>query len=295
MKFKIPQITLLNGFTVGKFVSFTHNGCQDAYLEFSEASRTPIGGAFCGQSWGPSVFYSETRSLEITVKLFKLLRDQSGYNFDFRIDYKFLSKEESVVRYGGIKSEIFYDNMTKYDNTHHTSQYDNKQSNKKSKLYHDNRQQQQQHQFNQGMNNNNNHHYHNTQNDDDDDEDHDDDDDDDHNDKSFMKSNWYDNQLNLTKTLQQQQQNLRRFRQQQRLKNSTMDVKYYLGDLIPGTYCSRIFSNCDKKLCRLQSPNFPGTYPRNLTCYYAVRQVSISLLHFPSSYFDILIFSLSAI
>lgn len=44
------------------------------------------------------------------------------------------------------------------------------------------------------------------------------------------------------------------------------------GDLIPGTYCSRIFSDCDKKACRLQSPNFPGVYPRNLTCYYAVRQ-----------------------
>ncbi|EDW26310.1 GL26290 [Drosophila persimilis] len=50
------------------------------------------------------------------------------------------------------------------------------------------------------------------------------------------------------------------------------EPKYYLGDLIPGTYCSRIFSDCDKKSCRLQSPNYPGIYPRNLTCYYAVRQ-----------------------
>jgi hypothetical protein len=48
----------------------------------------PIGGAFCGQSWGPSVFYSETRSLVLTAKLFKLLREQNGYNFDFRIEYK---------------------------------------------------------------------------------------------------------------------------------------------------------------------------------------------------------------
>lgn len=44
----------------------------------------------------------------------------------------------------------------------------------------------------------------------------------------------------------------------------------YLGDLISGTYCSRIFSDCDRNKCRLQSPNFPGLYPRNLTCYYAV-------------------------
>lgn len=56
------------------------------------------------------------------------------------------------------------------------------------------------------------------------------------------------------------------------------EPKYYLGDLIPGTYCSRIFSDCDKKACRLQSPNYPGMYPRNLTCYYAVRQVRWKLM-----------------
>lgn len=50
------------------------------------------------------------------------------------------------------------------------------------------------------------------------------------------------------------------------------NLEYYLGDLISGTYCSRIFSDCDRKKCRLQSPNYPGVYPRNLTCYYAVRQ-----------------------
>lgn len=47
------------------------------------------------------------------------------------------------------------------------------------------------------------------------------------------------------------------------------------GSLITGTYCSRIFTDCDKNVCRLQSPNYPGVYPRNLTCYYAVRQVSV--------------------
>lgn len=55
----------------------------------------------------------------------------------------------------------------------------------------------------------------------------------------------------------------------------TTEPEYYLGDLITGTYCSRIFSDCDRKRCRLQSPNFPGIYPRNLTCYYAVRQHEI--------------------
>lgn len=224
-----------NGFTLGKFVSFTQSGCQDAFMEFSEASRMPIGGMFCGQAWGPSVFYSETRSLIITVKLFKLLREQNGYNFDFRIEYKFLSKEESVVRYGGIKSDI-YENMTKETHQHSSNNFDNKinSANKKSKAF-DNFQE----------------------------------------DFTLRANNWYESTLNLTSSSGVSGGKSQRKSKLKATKNITIDAKYYLGDLIPGTYCSRIYSNCDKKLCRLQSPNFPGTYPRNLTCYYAVRQVSL--------------------
>jgi hypothetical protein len=29
---------------------------------------------------------------------------------------------------------------------------------------------------------------------------------------------------------------------------------------------------CDSRACRLQSPNYPGVYPRNVTCYYRVEQ-----------------------
>lgn len=247
------QITLLNGFTLGKFVSFTHKGCQDAYLEFSEQSRTPIGGAFCGQSWGPSVFYSETRSLVITIKLFKLLRDQSGYNFDFRIDYKFLPKDESVVRFGGLIKSENHENLTR----DHHHMLDNKSNNRKNK-------------FETFPS------------------DHADD-------FMYMKSNWYENTLNLTSAsspsssssppasssiyTERLKNQMRKFNKQQRQQQHSKnlfpsDVKYYLGDLIPGTYCSRIFSDCNKKPCRLQSPNYPGLYPRNLTCYFAVRQVS---------------------
>ena len=44
------------------------------------------------------------------------------------------------------------------------------------------------------------------------------------------------------------------------------------GEPVPGTYCSRIFYECSKKKCRVQSPNFPGMYPRNVTCYLNLRQ-----------------------
>eukprot|EP00094_Tigriopus_californicus_P007098 TCALIF_06833-PA protein Name:"Protein of unknown function" AED:0.06 eAED:0.06 QI:0/0/0/0.6/1/1/5/0/1037 len=37
-----------------------------------------------------------------------------------------------------------------------------------------------------------------------------------------------------------------------------------------GVSCSYEFSNCLLKECHLQSPNYPGMYPRNLTCSYHV-------------------------
>lgn len=42
--------------------------------------------------------------------------------------------------------------------------------------------------------------------------------------------------------------------------------------MITGSYCDRILDQCDRKLCRVQSPNFPGAYPRNVTCYYRIEQ-----------------------
>lgn len=44
------------------------------------------------------------------------------------------------------------------------------------------------------------------------------------------------------------------------------------GELVPGTHCSRNFYECYRKRCSLQSPNYPGIYPRNVTCRYTVRQ-----------------------
>lgn len=45
-----------------------------------------------------------------------------------------------------------------------------------------------------------------------------------------------------------------------------------LGRVTPGTYCTRQYDECYRKKCRLQSPNYPGMYPRNVTCYWTIRQ-----------------------
>lgn len=44
------------------------------------------------------------------------------------------------------------------------------------------------------------------------------------------------------------------------------------GELVPGTYCSRVLDTCHQKSCKIQSPNYPGLYPRNTTCYFTIRQ-----------------------
>ncbi|ERL86657.1 hypothetical protein D910_04063, partial [Dendroctonus ponderosae] len=165
----LVQITF-DSFTLGRFVSFTSEGCPDGALQISEFNRPQVGGAWCGTSWGPVMYYSEAQSVTLHVQLLKLSKVENGYNFDYRMGYKFLKRRAAIVRYGG-SPPLEYSNLT--------------------------------------------------------------------------------------------------------LPTIAPEPEYYLGELISGTYCSRIFSDCDKKHCRLQSPNFPGVYPRNLTCYYAVRQHEI--------------------
>ncbi|XP_015171344.1 PREDICTED: uncharacterized protein LOC107063773 [Polistes dominula] len=47
------------------------------------------------------------------------------------------------------------------------------------------------------------------------------------------------------------------------------------GSAVPGTYCSRNFYECHLKQCRLQSPNYPGEYPRNASCMITLRQKEV--------------------
>ena len=45
----------------------------------------------------------------------------------------------------------------------------------------------------------------------------------------------------------------------------------FRGELVRNTACSRVFQGCRARLCKIQSPNFPGLYPRNITCYYLIK------------------------
>ncbi|KAH8366126.1 hypothetical protein KR093_009330, partial [Drosophila rubida] len=242
----VVQVTL-DSFTIGRFTSYVHEGCPDGFMQIAESARTPIGGMWCGSSWGPVLFYSETRSLIFTIKLNRLARDQSGYNFDFRIRYKVLSKDSSVTRYGGIKlagksCTATGLPLTRTDCSHSVSPELNQWHNRSSLLSQQQQQQQQQQQ-------------------------------DDFSNSSGARTDRYGQDFSLFSAYANNKTFMDSLEKPLvKDEHNYTEPKYYLGDLIPGTYCSRIFSDCDKKPCRLQSPNYPGIYPRNLTCYYAVRQ-----------------------
>lgn len=96
------QVTF-ESFTLGRFTSFIQDGCPDGEMQIWEWERPRIGGSWCGTSWGPSVYYSETRSVTITLTLRRISKEQDGYNFDFRMLYKMLPKYAAIVRYGGLR------------------------------------------------------------------------------------------------------------------------------------------------------------------------------------------------
>lgn len=83
-------------------------------MQIQEASRPQVGGSWCGTSWGPSIYYSETKSITLIIRLLHLSKEQNNYNFDFRMAYKVLRKEYATVRYGGTPPsgilKIFYIN-----------------------------------------------------------------------------------------------------------------------------------------------------------------------------------------
>ncbi|CAK9815025.1 hypothetical protein ANTPLA_LOCUS8462 [Anthophora plagiata] len=143
---------IFDTFTVGRFLPFTSDGCPDGFMTIHEEGRPPTGGQWCGSAWGYTVYYSETPSINLTLYLLRLSGQGIGYNFDFKLSYKFLKRSEAHLRYG----------------------------------------------------------------------------------------------------------------------NSSMST--WRGELVNGTYCDRVLTKCDTRACRLQSPNYPGVYPRNVTCYYRVEQ-----------------------
>ena len=53
------------------------------------------------------------------------------------------------------------------------------------------------------------------------------------------------------------------------MRNGNKGAKF-LGIVVHKSFCDFMFDRCDRDRCRIQSPNFPGMYPRNVTCSYHI-------------------------
>lgn len=58
------------------------------------------------------------------------------------------------------------------------------------------------------------------------------------------------------------------------------------GQPVPNTYCQRLFKDCAPGRCFVQSPAYPGIYPRNLNCRYRI-SVRQSLVGLDLVFFDV--------
>ncbi|CAL4068032.1 unnamed protein product [Meganyctiphanes norvegica] len=141
---------------LGVFRSHHVCGCPQGTLDIMEPQRPHIGGSWCGGTSGNNVYFSETTSVTVTIKVPKPEHNSIGEKkFRTRLLYKFLNAAESIVRYGP----------------------------------------------------------------------------------------W--------------------------------NAAKYLGVPRGGTVCDQVFESCDRRKCRVQSPNFPGLYPRNITCQYTIKQGTV--------------------
>lgn len=74
------------------------DGCHDGFMSISEQGFSTNGGQWCGSAWGYTVYYSETQSINISLRLDKLLQQNAGSNFEFKLSYKFLKKTDAKLR-----------------------------------------------------------------------------------------------------------------------------------------------------------------------------------------------------
>lgn len=60
------------------------------------------------------------------------------------------------------------------------------------------------------------------------------------------------------------------------------------GEIVPGSYCERVFKDCRLQTCYVQSPAYPGIYPRALHCkYWLNTRLSFIKLYIENEEFNI--------
>lgn len=86
---------------MGRFTSHISDGCPDGYMTITEQKFPTLGGKWCGTAWGYNVYYSESSSIDVTLKVMKFFHQQQQNlpnNFSFRLTYKFLKRNSAKLR-----------------------------------------------------------------------------------------------------------------------------------------------------------------------------------------------------
>lgn len=92
-------------FHVGRYEPGALDGCPDGYMQLSELGRPFTGGSWCGEADGAALYYSETATVTVSVKLFRV---RLGEPFGFRLRYKFLAQRDAVVRQVQCSTIVLY-------------------------------------------------------------------------------------------------------------------------------------------------------------------------------------------
>lgn len=60
---------IFDAFNIGRYEPEALDGCPEGYMQMSELGRPFIGGSWCGHSTGYAVYYSETSTITVSIKV----------------------------------------------------------------------------------------------------------------------------------------------------------------------------------------------------------------------------------
>lgn len=100
----LSQLNLAK-FSIGKFVENYHDvkqhgECTEGFMTISEQGLPNLDGRWCGTASGYTIYYSETKSVNVTLRLDKQPPASGSVSngFEFRLIYKFLRHSDAKLR-----------------------------------------------------------------------------------------------------------------------------------------------------------------------------------------------------
>ncbi|EAA10533.4 AGAP010817-PA, partial [Anopheles gambiae str. PEST] len=254
----IVQLNLAK-FSIGKFVENYHDvkqhgKCTEGFMTISEQGLPNLDGRWCGTASGYTIYYSETKSVNVTLRLDKQPPASGSVSngFEFRLIYKFLRHSDAKLR-AGVIEKIKTNDVNALTATmkwegkvraHQVASLMMVALNLGYCILHIFLTAERCAAERIGKSRNTQYEW-----------------------ARIHYNRWAPTHTHTHRSSCAE-------------GNGENDNRIWNGDLVPGSYCNRNFYDCDKRTCRIRSPNYPGIYPRNLTCkYYINHRAPPSGLH----------------